>query len=388
VERVSKGACALFALAFALASCGTIWGFEDALDRDPAAPEGGAGGAWETGTGPAPDTGTSPDTGVGADPDADAPDSDASSTFTEDGGDDSIVPAPNAPGVSCVPPAPLGWQGPLAIVEVTGTPLPTSPSCLSGYKLVYDGNAEPDAPAGACTCSCTPPSLASLKCASPTGTFYSDPTCLVPCSQAQTVPTPPATNSGCQAFSVLATCATTKYVKVEDAVPTGGSCTAVTNGTPKPLSWNKAVRLCGPAGVTATCPGTKVPIVTPVLPYDPGNFCIVSRSDQACPTAYPQKRTYFDSDKVTDTRGCGTCSCGAVKGTCGGGMITIDTPASCSGGVTNISVPAGCATVKSSNKGWGYTAPGTPSNVSCEGAGGGPTGTFHANAPINICCRH
>lgn len=346
MERVSNGAFSLLVLTFALAACGTIWGFEDALDREPL--------------------------------DAGAVDGDTQGSSSS-GGEDSVVPAPNAPGVSCVPPPPPGWQGPLAIVELTGAPLPASPPCPDQYTLVYDGNADPDARPGACTCSCTPPNVAGLTCGAPVANFYNENGCTQACGTPnQIVP------KSCQTFA--ATCADAKFVKVTDAVPKGGSCTAMTNGAPPAVSWNKSIRLCEPQGVTATCPGTKVPAATSRLPYAPGNYCIASQSDLECPAAYPKRRTYFDPTQVTDGRGCNPCSCGALSGKCGGQLHTGDN--GCAGGEKFITVPASCGEAKLSNKSWEYIAPnGPPTDVKCEASGGGPSGSFVANAPIYVCCR-
>lgn len=343
MERVSNGAFSLLVLTFALAACGTIWGFEGALDREPSldAGDGGGGGGG-------------------------------------DGDEDSIVPAPNAPGVSCLPPAPPGWQGPLAIVELTGSPLPASPPCPDQYTLVYDGNADPDARPGTCTCSCTPPDVAGLTCGPPIANFYNDSGCTQACGAANQTPA-----KNCQTFS--ATCADAKFVKVM-AVPKGGSCTAATNGEPPPVSWNKSIRLCEPQGVTVTCPGTKVPAATSRLPYAPGNYCLASQSDLECPAAYPKRRTYFDPTQVTDTRACNPCSCGALTGKCGGQLHTADKD--CAGADKLIALPATCGEVKLSNKSWEYTPPsGPPTDVKCEASGGGPSGSFVANAPIYVCCR-
>jgi hypothetical protein len=353
-----RAASLLFCSAFLVAvatSCASIWGFEDARDRDP-------GPVDEAGV-PIPQA-------------------------------DRIEPAPNAPGVVCVPPPPEGFQGPVAIFEGNGAP---APACLSRYVPTYDGVDKPNAPAGTCTCQCTPPT-AGLTCSGPIANLFSDAACTVPCGTAnQKVPTMNASaNGGCGDWN-QAGCGTGPYIRFTSPEIAGGSCTPAVAGPPPKATWSANVRLCGPApDVTAACPSGKLPTAVTVLPYEPGNYCIVSRTANTCPTAYPAKRTYFDPDTVDDTRACNACTCGSLKGTCGGYAKTADTASSCGGGEEDTpGLPASCFAPGGNNKSFGYgggtssatTLPAPPTNVSCEPSGGGPTGAFTPTAPLTVCCR-
>lgn len=328
-----------------LASCATIWGFEDALDleADGGASSGSSGSSGATG---------------------------------------EVTPS-DTPGIVCAPAAPEGWQGPLAIFAATATPLPPLPPCTDRYQIAYDGNAQPDARPGACTCACDPPG--SFKCGAPRLSFFIDDQCATPCGPS-TQPVP----STCAAFDA-GTCPSSKWAKVTNAVPVGVTCTARVVGEPPAVAWGAEVRLCAPApDVAATrCPGGKAPTPEAVLPYEPSNYCIASRTATSCPAGYPAKRTYYDPDKLNDTRRCKDCTCGTPEAPCGGMVITADNPTACSGGTQPINLPAACATTKSSNEGFIYREPdGGGGPVTCPPAGGGAEGTLAPTAPITVCCRN
>jgi hypothetical protein len=311
---------------------------------------------------------------------------------------DRIEPAPDAPGIVCVPRPPEGFQGPVAIFEGRGSPPPAPPACIARYVPTYDGAHEPNAPPGACTCQCTPPAAAGLTCSEPIANLFKDAACKDPCGTPnQVVPTMnAAATSGCGDWNENG-CSGTVYASFTAAQIKGGACTPSVTGTPSPPAWSANVRLCSPAAdVTAACTGGKIPTAVTVLPYEPGNYCILSRTVALCPSAYPAKRTYFDPDKFDDTRTCNSCSCGAVKGTCGGYVKTADTASSCMGGERDTpALPATCFQAGGNNGAFGYggglpgapTAPTPPTNVSCDPSGGGPKGTFTPSAPLTVCCR-
>lgn len=323
-----------------LAGCGTLLGFEEARDLD--APSVDADGGL-----------------VGFD----------------------IVPSTDTPGVVCVPRAPEGWQGPLALYEARGA-TSAAPACAASFRLVYDGNGDLDAPPATCSCTCDPGK--GYACGPARSAFYGDDKCTTECQAAR--PIPVVANDLCPLFDDGA-CPAARWIKFTPGAVLGPACQPKAKaGTPPPPTWKVDVRLCGPTpDLAARCPGERVPTPRAELPFTPENYCVASRTDTTCPASYPSKRTYFDPDKAEDTRGCDTCSCGPPTGTCGGTVTTVDTAAGCSGGA-RVANAGTCVSVKDSNKGWGY-APGAPSGVTCEPVGGGPKGELRPTAPITVCCR-
>jgi hypothetical protein len=328
-----------------LAACATVWGFEDATERTP------------------------------------------------DGGTDALpepvgqIVASDVQGIVCAPRAPEGWQGPLAIAVVKGTPLPALPECLERSQKVIDGNGEPNAPPGECKCACDPSKLGA--CASPVATFYTDITCTTACAPPQVVPTRQAQEPKCVAYATGTCPAGGEFAKITAAKP-AGACDAKSSGDPPAYAWGNAVRLCGPkSDVVAKCDADKSLVPASALPFEAGNYCIASTTQRECPTTYPRKREFHDPAQVSDMRGCAPCTCGEPTGNCGGLVRSVDSPDSCSGGEKPHSLPTvGCTDFKGNNTGWGYEPDTTDASVDpkCPPVGGGPTGSFQA-APITVCCR-
>jgi hypothetical protein len=330
---------ALYAIAAGAAACATVWGFEDARDR----PADGGGGA---------------DAPVAA----------------------GEVIDSNVPGIVCAPRPPEAWQGPLAMFTATASPLPALPTCLDRWELAYDGVADHKTNSG-CGCECDP--TTTQPCAKPILNFFEDSTCTMPCGTAnQEVP---SIAPACVAFDKTGCGAL--YAKITTAAPQG-SCTAKSKGPPVAVTWGAEVRLCQPkAELVAECPADKKLAPASSLPFEPGNYCIVSRTATECPTTYPRKRTFFDADKVNDTRSCKPCSCGAPTGTCGGAVVAGDDNDDCSGGVSTVTAPTNCGQVKSSNTGFRYEVRDGGGPVTCAASGGEMEGAFEPTAPVTVCCR-
>lgn len=232
---------------------------------------------------------------------------DAGSSGDSSASEDAVEPAPGAPGLVCAPPAPEGFQGPVAIFEGSGNPAPSPPDCLPRHSVAYDGAGNPSAPAPACTCQCVAPTT-GVSCAEPVANFFRDSTCTTPCGAPnQIIPTMnTAATAGCGGWDETGCNVGAPWVQLSVAKVKGPPCVANLAGTaPPPVSWSASVRLCAPTpDVTASCPGVKVPIPASTLPYEPGNYCVASRSVTTCPSAYPAKRVYFDPDRFEDTRAC------------------------------------------------------------------------------------
>jgi len=96
----------------------------------------------------------------------------------------------------------------------------------------------------------------------------------------------------------------------------GGSC-APTGGQAnlQPATWN-AVRACGSQAKGGRgCPPDFTCWPKPQMPYQP-QACVVGEGDLVCPSdGYTQKRAYYDSQDISDTRRCiNSCGCGTPSG--------------------------------------------------------------------------
>lgn len=328
----------ILAAAIAPASCASIWGFEDAQDRDD-------GGAIPSGLDPS-----------------------------------------TTPGVVCVPPVPEGFQGPLAIYETPGTP--ELPTCNEKFSQLYDVTAHPDGPPGACSCACEP--QGAYTCTGPVLTLFGDSTCTTACGPSGGQPVPPKNGTSCAPLNRNG-CPSTMYGKLTDAKPVGAPCTPRTVDPPRPFKWGGSARLCAamPNVVAASCPPGKIPAPAPELPFNPGNLCIATSSQDTCPAEYPSKRTFHDPKQLVDTRACNACACSEPKGTCGGSYTASD-KSDCTGGVRSSAVPNAVCTkdiVKDSTTSFAYLPPAGATGVTCEPSGGGSQGELATGRPLTVCCR-
>lgn len=332
----------ILAAALAPASCASIWGFEDALDRDT-----------DGGTAPGP-SGLDPST---------------------------------TPGVVCVPPVPEGFQGPLAIYEAPGTP--ALPDCNAKFTPAYDVAANPDGPPGGCSCACEP--QGQYTCANPVLTLFTDATCNTPCGPIGGQPVPAKNGNTCLAID-RGSCPTTTYEKLSDAKPSGAPCVPKTVDPPAPFKWGGSARLCSAISgiVTASCPPGKIAAPAPELPFNAGNLCIASSSQDVCPPDYPAKRTFYDPKQLVDERSCKACSCSEPKGACGGSFLGSD-KSDCTGGTRVVPVPSTACTkddlAKDSTTSFAYTPAGPATGVTCEASGGGSQGGLATGKPLTVCCR-
>jgi hypothetical protein len=285
---------------------------------------------------------------------------------------DCADPACNA-GYMCVPTPPSGFTGLGEVYDGTGP----SPPCDSLYtKDYFTGYATPQCPA---TCSpCT--------CGAPDGVTCGDPKIS---SGTATCPKP--------IDSVTPGVCTTVSLPSGDVFATsagqasGGSC-ALTGGTVPPIAWNTG-HLCGANATGGKGCANGVCWPKPNSPFLP-QACVFASGDLSCPaTGYAVKRTYYDSEKVSDTRACSGCTCGSPSGgacTATLGMWTkpLLGTASCADRTASVyAVPSSCQTVpdtigaimfKSNGYAGGSCAPAGPAT---------PTGTCAPlGGPTTACC--
>ena len=342
MRRITK--FVLVVTPFGLAACATVWGFEDAKER---ASDGGPGrddGPVATG---------------------------------------EVTPS-NVAGIFCAPRPPEGWIGPLAVAEVTGSPLPALAECQQRWDFAYDLKANVTMPDAGCGCECDPSTVTT--CAGPSGAVFQDNQCKNACGTAQVIPSlPPATCAPLDAGA----CTGDIYVTYSSAAP-GGKCTPKSKGPPAPPSWLTAARICKPTpDVAADCGDKAIAPETPVG-FDTNNYCILAtRAADECPSTYPRRRAYFEDGKLTEDRTCEACNCGPPTGTCAGIVQSGDNTVAgaCGGGKIELAPPSACKKI-GGNRVWGYAAADAAAqNVECAPSGGGIIGNVVPAASLTVCCR-
>lgn len=295
-------------------------------------------------------------------------------------GTESTPPADSlAPG--CAPAVPNGWHGPLVAFEASGAAASQAlPDCPASFTSAFDGKSDPE-PSTGCACSCA--ASGPYICKDPAFDFYSDAACTTHCGAAgQFAPTT------CAAFDKVS-CPATPYVKIADAKPTGASCMPSAT-PPDPASWTKTARLCQAGADTARCPQGQIDAPVAPAPYDSSRVCIASLGKLACPPEYPDAHVYFDATSIVDARRCKACTCGDIKGGCGGQVKVSDKGCQESSWPTSfkdlIDIPASCFLLTSQYEKTLVYAPPQSSGGMCDPSGGGVEGDVGGTS-LSVCCR-
>jgi hypothetical protein len=379
---------------------------EDGDGGQDDAPDGDGGSldaADADAAGDASDAADASDAGDAADADA-ARDADAS---------DGCVPAPHedctngkddncnglvdcadpdcaAQNFACVPAWPNGWIAPVAFYDNGGgPPAPTPPLCATPYTVdSADGHISPVAGADPCSCSCG--GVTGVTCSNPfVGLYTGSSTCFG---------APPFSGLVGTACGPLAPQGGINSAQIADAgVPSGGSCSTVTNVTPPPWSsssdWARSEKVC-------TLPAPHAYLTAPQNGCDAGQFCAEVPAPTfnakaclyqigqptTCPSAYSVKTTFFDAG--VDTRGCnGTCRCGAPTGVTCGTHVTLFA-GSCPGTTPQQILDTGCSTLN--NFGGSQVSASMTQTIgggSCQVTSSPtPDGGIVPTGPVTVCC--
>jgi hypothetical protein len=391
--RIARASAAVALVAAGSSACAVLWGFEDPIDMKDAGEDGTVdpfgsdtpqgSTQWMTDDGPAADaTGgdASPatDAGLGSpgtDAEAGGPARDGAA---ESGARDAGVEAAPPPrcATACLS-IPAPWQGPLAIFEGMGSPLPASPACAAPYPtLSYEGHASPDA--GPAQCSCTCGAAAGVTCGGATVTFYSDTACTKPCGTPATAPERTCTKldaTGCAA----------PHFTVSAQEPTGGSCTPATTKNVPVATWQASVRLCATSATPGAvgCDAGAVCVPASASPFEAQTYCVFQGGVQTCPAAFPVSHVYYAAS--ADTRDCSPCSCSSPGGaTCSGATLDTFGTTSCTNLVNYFPVPSACARLPGVHA--ALLDGGVASGGACTPDGGQATGSFSATTPTTVCC--
>ncbi|HTV19423.1 MAG TPA: hypothetical protein VMG12_12145 [Polyangiaceae bacterium] len=243
----------------------------------------------------------------------------------------------------CVPPIPVGWQGPI-VLGAAGS------ACASPYPTAL-GELRTDFEAGATNCGCTC-IVTGVQCrlrSSNGDIFIPDGSC----------DSPPIEDDCISAASVT-TCGVSSTT--DDITPS---------------TFQTTLRSCGGAAASAACgSGTCYPSSD-----DAKSLCISAIGGLACPSGFPQQTIYYQN--ITDNRTCGECNCFPQGQVC---QVDVEI---CSVGFSYETLTEGdeCRQL-SSGDGDGVTQ--MSFNVqqqgTCTFAGRGVDGATVPADPITVCC--
>jgi hypothetical protein len=285
---------------------------------------------------------------------------------------------------TCVPPAPSGWTGPEELYDNTASP----PACGPDFNFFadYDGYASLDAPPATCsTCTCV---ATGVSCTVGAG-FFSDSSCMMPCSSGGVA----LTNGMCTSVSAEVTACGVSiagtYVEVSGPIVTGGSCTGSKESpTVPPATWGIQSQACSPAfgSTTGTCSAGNV-CVPPTDPSYQTAYCIFQSGNIPCPaTGYTHKQVFYASH--TDSRTCTACTCEPLSSSaCGDGAADAYLDMCVTETASYSPLPQSCTLLPDGTTDMEYKQ-GVITTGSCPVApgSGDPTGTAVPTDPTTFCC--
>lgn len=206
----------------------------------------------------------------------------------------------------CLPTLPLGWSGPVVMVEESvetacGETFPTE--ILRGDDIV-------DLPELTCSCACSAP--AGQTCPNPRFQNFSSTDC-TPATNGSTL----ATGSCTSSFSPSPPPGGS--VRVDAGTATGGSCTPLAEEGRPPIEAERRI-VCGGASLESEgCRDGAACLPIPSGGFEP-RLCIWAEGEVPCPTGagFAETRTLY-RDGYVDERTCSPCTCEPPsEGTCEG----------------------------------------------------------------------
>ncbi len=273
----------------------------------------------------------------------------------------------------CIAPPPLGWSGPVALVEVGMA------GCGGDFpNEVFRGDVILDVPDLSCSCSCGAPT--GQSCGKPTFHNYLSDDCS-PVNNGSDLtagqchgsfsPSPPAGGS----------------VRVDGGVATGGACAAMpVEVRPEILTERRLA--CGiEASPSNSCLEGEACVPVPSGTFEP-RLCIWAEGELPCPTGagFAPAGTVFRNG-YQDDRECSACTCGAPSdGTCEGSS-SVYAAGSCSGSA-KATMPHDGTCVPLSPTGFASVRIQASTVVpgSCIPADVIPEGELVRRDPVTVCC--
>lgn len=288
-------------------------------------------------------------------------------------------PPPTCGGsFTCVPAVPTGWAGP---VELYAGSSP-APACTADFDSFYDGNAQLNAPAASCTCSCNAP---TTQCTAPALSFFATGVCSgVPSCYTTTLQ-----NGVCTTINDSASCPTTlgtPHMTAPASAIVSASCMADPGKQITMATWGTYAQACFSATTVAQvdCQAGSVCAPKPSAPYGQ-TLCISQAGDFSCPAqGYTSKQLFYGG--VDDSRDCSACTCGGLSGaSCAASFVAfLTSDGSCGGGTgDSYAAPFTCNPVTQPAD---FRLTLTPQNGSCGANPVTSTGTATPTGPTTFCC--
>ncbi|WP_437959537.1 hypothetical protein WME76_07690 [Sorangium sp. So ce119] len=306
----------------------------------------------------------------------------------------------------CVPPAPLGWFGPVLLWY---GPPDQAPDCPAAAPNVgYEGFADlAPAPLACAACLCDPPDAAAASCQLPLG-WSAHASAACPATDPGTVETafaaPEAWDGACTAENAIPAgqdCGGQPCVQAlsidAPAVLVTAACTPRGDEPPPPPQrldpWQTRALACVPGAYTE-CPGDRSTCMpSPDQPGGPapGGFltCIFHEGDVTCEEPYLDRHVFYGG--ADDTRGCSACGCGEPEGASCTIMASVYSDGACADLLAS-------SVVSSTTPFCGVTPPGVALGSKsaevvavdpggCAPSGGEPVGEMLPAEPSTFCCQ-
>jgi hypothetical protein len=274
----------------------------------------------------------------------------------------------------CMPAAPTGWVGPLAIrtdsapVSCTGA-FPTQSGALAHAGL--------NAPAPNCANACTTSSSCQIICYLD---FFTTTTTAGTCGGAQGGLSTNDNNSCIMMGPPYHAAGTDVRIGASNTSP---YCRVDSNGAvPPAASWSTEFVACDGTNPTGACSAGNVCKSGIPAPFEP-RFCIYKQGDPAtlsCPAAYPAKRTFYQS--YSDTRNCSECTCSSTNPSCTFDAVECTAPGCASCGTTS---KIGCFAPMTFPRYYRTTV--TPGGSCVSTSNSAPTGSAAGTNPVVVCCQ-
>jgi hypothetical protein len=303
-------------------------------------------------------------------------------TDNDNDGDADCADADCTPGVECVDPAPMGWEGYFRIHTLPFADM-TSSNCPDGMppETYYDTpNISECSP---CTCgnwtgaACDPPPIdcwdESATCMGPE---MLDVSGILPDGTCYQVPNIPGQGTP-------RSCRLTGPASVAE----DGSCPVGGGAQLNPDPWVNRDDVCGVgAQIGGGCGGSQV-----CIPRGGGDYmgpvCIRKMDQDTCPPSYPTPIEAATGEM--DGRMCEGCDCAVSGVTCTGGSYTVYNQDNCTDEPTPIN-SMNCVNVSNqldSNTGSIKANTPTPAGGMCTPSGGAATGTVMPTGVVTFCCK-
>lgn len=273
----------------------------------------------------------------------------------------------------CVPAAPAGWDGPVALFENAADA--ATPTCGEGFPLfAFEAFTDLEVAAAQCGCTCGPPNNAT--CATPTVQRKNAVNCGVAPDSSWLVSVCSNSVAG----------PTGQYWRAISQV-NGGTCMAMPTNIVPPAGFETRITACAAAGGDALgCEGDESCIPSPEAPLD-GRMCVWQAGNLQCPAGEWSSRQLLH-ESLDDDRGCSQCACGNATGACTGSVTVRNLQCGAGGVVTQTSLSIGAACQQLNYAIFSGGPPSvTPSNPTCAAANSTPVGDADPVGPITLCCQ-